>query len=169
MYPEKPFFPPALRYVLYLAQHISLNYCLHSNSNAVCTPSPTQTVALCYSFLLPFSLYLVLFKLSTLSFASAVCVCWRGDRPNPWSCSLFPESLQSPLQTSQTVLPCRVITDFSLSLSESRINPGSGKALKGIEGSVWFCYVFHQRHNGRCYQKSTAVACDKAHGCVIPT
>lgn len=40
--PRETFVFSELRCVLYLAQHSSApNYCLHSNSNATCTPSPT--------------------------------------------------------------------------------------------------------------------------------
>lgn len=125
-----------LRCALYLAQHSSApNSCLHSNSNPTCTPSPIQTVAVCCNFYFCF--------LFTWCFSSfLLCpsppplqsVCVGGEMGWILGPVAFSQSLlQSPLQTSQTILSCSVVTD-DFSLSETGVNPGSGEVLKGVGG-----------------------------------
>lgn len=55
-------------------------------------------------------------------------MCWRGDGLSPWPVA-FP---QSPLQTSRLFYLAE-LSQSSVS-SETGVNPGSGKAWKGVGG-----------------------------------
>lgn len=155
--PRETFVFSELRCVLYLAQHSLLQI-------TACTEQPCYMRTIshpdCSSlllFLLPFSLYLMLFKLSALSFpsASAVWVCWRGDGLNPWPCSLSPETFTESsanlsdhfsLQSCRRLLsPCqRLELIQDLGRHEGRRREVSG---------VCFCYTVHQWHKGRSYDR----------------
>lgn len=96
--PRETFIFSELRCALYLAQQFCSELLpaqwqqsyMHSISHPNCSSL--------LQFLLLFSLYLMLFNFSALSFpsVSAVRVCWRGDGLNPRPCSLFPEPFREP-------------------------------------------------------------------------
>ena len=117
--PRETFIFSELSCVLYPVQHSSaLNDCLHSTASYMHSTSHPNCSSM-LQFLLPFSLYLMLFKLSALSFpsASAVCVCWRTDGLNPWFHSLFPESFTETNLSDHFILQsCHRLLSLSVRL-----------------------------------------------------
>lgn len=106
IYPEKPLFFQSLGVHCIWHSSSALNYCLHSDSNPTCTPSPIQTVAVCYNFYFCF-LFTWCFS-NFLLCPSPPClqsVCVGGEMGWILGLVAFSQSLlESPLQTSQTIL-----------------------------------------------------------------
>lgn len=157
--PEKPLFFQSLG-----VHSCALTYCQHSHSSAACTPSPPKV----HWFLLPIALFLMLFKFSTLSFPPLCVLEGDGLSPRPGA---FPQSpFQSPLQTPQTILSCRAVTE--LSLSEAGVHPGSGQAWKGVGGKVRDLLFLHSpsvAQGQELSQKSRAVLSgEETSECAVP-
>lgn len=116
MHPEKPLFFQSLGVYCIWHSTVCSKLLPAQNSHATCAPSPTQTVAVCYYFYFHF--------LFTWCFSSFLLCpsppplqsgCVGGEMGWILGPVAFPQRLlRSPLQTSQTILACRVAADFSL-------------------------------------------------------
>lgn len=122
-------------------------------------------------FLLPLALYLMLIKLSTLSFPPLQPVCVGGEMAESLAHSLFPESFTEPsanLSDYFILQSCH----RPLSLLETGVNPGSGEAWKSVggkcQGSV-FATQFISGPRVRAVPEKEGHGCDEeTSGCVIP-